>query len=188
MTLLQNINTRNATSSSNSSIDDISNRLKYDKSDLLISQSSQPIFETAINEARQELSNEVIYRTDLFKKLKVFNHVDDEGMEILSRSVEVVYYKTNEYLIKQGDIGDALYVLEEGQVAVTRTDPDENGVNITRNIAVIGPHRLFGEVSLMTDEPRNASIYVVSDTAKCLLLTREKFQEGNKHYYHHDHD
>jgi len=176
---LQINNTRNTPNGNNNSIDDISNRVKYDKSDLLISQSSQPIWDLAINEARQELSNEVLYRTELFKKVKVFNHVDEEGMEILSRSVEVVYYNTNEYLIKQGDIGDALYVLEEGQVAVTRTDPDENGVNITRNIAVLGPHRLFGEVSLMTDEPRNASIYVISDTAKCLRLTREKFQEGN---------
>ena len=50
---------------------------------------------------------------------------------------------------------------------------------ITKKLATLGPNRLFGEVALVTDEPRNASIYIESDTAKCLKLTRDKFKEGN---------
>lgn len=162
-------------------IDDIEiiNRLKYDKNDLLLSsQSSLPIFDIAGDEACKELDKEIMYRLDIFKKVKVFSNVDSEDLNILARSVEVVWYTTGECLIVQGDLGDALYILEDGYVQVTRSDPDENGDIITRNLAVLGPHRLFGEVALMTEEPRNASIYVVSDTAKCLKLTRDKFKEG----------
>jgi len=44
--------------------------------------------------------------------VKVFNHVDLEDLHLLAKSLEVVYYKKGEYLINQGDEGDALYILE----------------------------------------------------------------------------
>lgn len=109
----------------------------------------------------------------------MFNNVDLEDLHLLAKSLEVVYYKKGEYLINQGDEGDALYILETGHVTVTRTDPDNNGNMVTKKLATLGPNRLFGEVALITDEPRNASIYIESDAAKCLKLTRDKFKEGN---------
>ena len=44
--------------------------------------------------------------------MKIFDRVDVEDLHLLAKSLEVVYYKKGEYLINQGDEGDALYIWE----------------------------------------------------------------------------
>jgi CRP-like cAMP-binding protein len=46
-----------------------------------------------------------------------------------------------------------------------------------RELAQLGKNAHFGEIALLTAEPRSATVSVISDTAKCLKMTKSKFDE-----------
>jgi len=73
-----------------------------------------------------------------------------------------------EVLIREGDAGDRFYVIEDGEVAVS-----VNG----RPVATLGPGKYFGEIALMHDTPRNATVTAV-DSATLLALDRVEFLEA----------
>src|SRR5207344_2912083 len=63
-----------------------------------------------------------------------------------------------EILFREGDPGDALYVIVEGEVAVLAEGPPR--VEMAR----LGTGSFIGEVALMTDQPRSATVQAVADT------------------------
>lgn len=74
-------------------------------------------------------------------------------------------------IVRQGEPGDALYIVAAGQVRVVSDVPDERLL-----LSRLGPGEFFGEMSLLTGDPRNAA--VVADTPSVLLvLAREAFQQ-----------
>ena len=46
-----------------------------------------------------------------------------------------------------------------------------------KEVGILGPNSYFGELSLLTEEPRSATITVTSETAKCLRLKKNRFEE-----------
>ncbi len=70
-----------------------------------------------------------------------------------------------EILIEQGEIGDAFYAIGAGHVDIVRDG---------ERIADLGPGEHFGEVALLTDEPRNATV-VAHTPLRVFRLDREGF-------------
>jgi small-conductance mechanosensitive channel/CRP-like cAMP-binding protein len=87
-----------------------------------------------------------------------FASMPEDLLEALSRGAKVLAYGAGEHVVKQGDAGDACYVVEEGTVAVDVTE----GAG-SRQVAVLEPGDLFGEMSLLTGEPRTASVRALED-------------------------
>ena len=52
-------------------------------------------------------------------------------------------------------------------------DPNEE----PRELVQLGKNAHFGEIALLTAEPRSATITVLSTDAKCLRMTKQKFEE-----------
>jgi CRP-like cAMP-binding protein len=75
-----------------------------------------------------------------------------------------------EVLFRRGEPGDALYVVESGQVRVFTLD--EAGRELTLN--TMNPGEAFGELALLDDRPRSASIAAIGPT-KLRCLRREDF-------------
>ena len=72
-----------------------------------------------------------------------------------------------EVVIEQGAPGDAFYALGAGQVDVVR---DEDVVT------TLGPGEHFGEVALLTDAPRNATV-IAHTPGRVFRLDREGFAQ-----------
>jgi CRP-like cAMP-binding protein/Zn-dependent protease len=70
-----------------------------------------------------------------------------------------------EYLIEQGEVGDAFYLVASGQFDVV-----QNGAPV----ASLGPGDHFGEVALLTDQPRNATV-IAHTPARVFRLDRDAF-------------
>lgn len=47
----------------------------------------------------------------------------------------------------------------------------------SKELAQLSRNQFFGEIALMTTEPRSASVVVLSNTCKCLTMTKGKFDE-----------
>jgi small-conductance mechanosensitive channel/CRP-like cAMP-binding protein len=92
-----------------------------------------------------------------------FNHLPEEPRRRLAALARTRLYAEQEVIIRQGDPGDDMFLIETGEVAVTLDRPDEP----TAELARLGPGSFFGEMSLLTGEPRSATVRA---TRECEVL------------------
>ncbi len=88
----------------------------------------------------------------------LFAGLPHEALEALVKHLTLVPLEPGQTLFKEGDIGDALYVIAEGEVAVQAEGPPR--VEMAR----MGPGAFLGEVALMTDQPRSATVSAVTNS------------------------
>eukprot|EP00842_Homolaphlyctis_polyrhiza_P006098 jgi/Hompol1/648/HPOL_001481-RA len=72
----------------------------------------------------------------------------------IADALESVTFADGDVIIKQGDVGDSFYIIESGEANVTQTD--ENGVEHFMHVYKKGDY--FGELALLTDKPRKATV------------------------------
>jgi len=70
-------------------------------------------------------------------------------------------------IVKEGDPGDGLYLILSGSAQVLRGSPGDSA----KPVSTLGPFRSFGEVSILVDQPRMASV-VATTPLRCVKLTR----------------
>jgi CRP-like cAMP-binding protein len=89
--------------------------------------------------------------------------------QIAERSV-VSEYGAGEFIVRQGDQGDSLYIIRTGScgVYVNRDGKQEN------RIATIESGEFFGEMSLLTGEPITATVRAMVDTS-VIIIDKENF-------------
>jgi CRP-like cAMP-binding protein len=87
-----------------------------------------------------------------------FRALPEEAIAPLARDAGVVRFGAGERVVTRGDPGEACYVVDEGRLAVVI---DESGIE--REVAVLAPGDLFGEMSLLTGEPRSATVRALED-------------------------
>lgn len=94
-------------------------------------------------------------------------------LEMLGEIVQVVEEKVfpaKTLLFRRGDPGDSFYVVQTGKVRVFRRD--EEGTEIT--FSELGPGKSFGEMALLTGEPRSASVEALEES-RLMVLSKEQF-------------
>ncbi|HTU05616.1 MAG TPA: cyclic nucleotide-binding domain-containing protein, partial [Trebonia sp.] len=84
----------------------------------------------------------------------------DAGIAGLEAHLETVHFAHGDCLMREGSPGDACYVIVAGEVRVEveRPDFDSNGV-----VSFLGPGAVCGELGLLDDSPRSASVYAHTD-------------------------
>src|SRR5690242_19831085 len=81
-------------------------------------------------------------------------------------------YVPQAVIVREGGAGDAAFLIMAGRVAVRRKDP-QSGLEF--QLAELGPGQIFGEMSLLTGQPRTASVVALEATT-CAVLAREDFE------------
>ena len=97
-------------------------------------------------------------------------HVLYEDLMARAQSVTERSFRSGEVVFRQGDVGDRIYVVKSGDVEVVREDPEKGEVLLAR----LGKGAYFGEMALLTDAPRNASVRAVGDVTT-LAIARDDF-------------
>lgn len=82
--------------------------------------------------------------------------------------------KAGDVFIKEGEDGKNAYVIQSGSVRVFKNEGEKQV-----DLAELGPGNIIGEVALILDEPRVASIQAKEDTT-LIVITRENFEEKLK--------
>jgi len=100
-------------------------------------------------------------RIGLLKKIELFSVLSiNEISEIAARLVERPL-KKDEFIVRFGETGTSMYILLEGLLNVYILD---STTNTEIKVAQLKPGSYFGEMSLLTGEPRTASISAFSDS------------------------
>src|SRR5438552_5662255 len=106
---------------------------------------------------------------DLIAKIDFFSGLDDKILRKISEACIVRQFTRNETIVRQGEMGLGLYVIAKGRV---RVDREQGGVRT--QMAELGPEQFFGEMSLLDNKPRSATVTGIDET-ECVLLTRDGF-------------
>ncbi len=78
-------------------------------------------------------------------------------------------YKRGDVIVRQGETGDCMYVVQHGQVEVVQ---EKDGKEY--RLSVLGDGEVFGEMSLFDREPRSATVRAL-DKARVLTLDKRTF-------------
>ena len=114
---------------------------------------------------------------DIVEKLRKIVLFDDfKGDQVrLSKVCNVIKYakfKAGENIIKEGDLGDRLFILYDGSVRIMRkTLTDENYTVVILNSDL---NIFFGEIALIDSDKRSATVYAETD-CETLYLDRENY-------------
>ncbi|HZP42858.1 MAG TPA: mechanosensitive ion channel family protein [Candidatus Binatia bacterium] len=124
----------------------------------------------AVEHHPAQRESELAERLDALAGVDVFAPLEDADRELLARGMKRVHFGAGERIIEQGDFGDSLYLIRSGEIAVHLA---LDGVR--RQVARLDAGDFFGEMSLITGEPRNASCTAVSD-AVCYVIDHRTFR------------
>jgi CRP-like cAMP-binding protein len=107
-------------------------------------------------------------RTDL-RRVPIFTPLNDNLFSEILGAVELKSLPKGTVVFREGDEGDAFYLIRKGKISVQRII---NGQK--KAVAILSDGQFFGEISLLLEEKRNATVEVLA-TTEMVKISREKF-------------
>jgi hypothetical protein len=111
------------------------------------------------------------------KSVEIFEDLSVGELAAVASVTEDISYGSDETVIKEGEPGDTLYLILEGNVAVIKTEAD--GMEVTLDHISAGDH--FGEMALFEEIPRTATIRT-TEPCRMLFLHKQAFDEMVREY------
>jgi CRP-like cAMP-binding protein len=103
-------------------------------------------------------------------RVDVFRSLPPEEVQLLLPFIVTETRAAGDIVFEQGDPGDALYILDEGRIAILRTEGGR-----THTMAHLTAGQTFGEMALLTGDPRNAAAVAVEAT-RLWKIRRDDFE------------
>ncbi len=132
-----------------------------------------PIQDLRITQQRRQLiqrDREPDDRLCFLERAELFRGLSEEDKKRIAAVLEAVVYAANEPIIRQGEAGDSMFFVRKGSVRVLL---QSNGA--TQEVAKLSDGEYFGEMALLTGEPRTATVVAVGDV-EAFLLSKEAFR------------
>ena len=103
-------------------------------------------------------------------QIPLFADLNQQEVGDVLRICERTTYAENAVICHQGEPGDSMYIIAEGKVAVRIQGPDGKPIDV----ATLMPGEILGELALIDEQPRSASVVAV-DKVRAYKLDRAKF-------------
>ncbi|MCC7074464.1 MAG: mechanosensitive ion channel [Deltaproteobacteria bacterium] len=143
------------------------------RAEIPLSIPAHALFVTQESEERKESksASDRRRRLDALRHVELFAPLEDDELERLADALHPAPFTRGEVLTRQGAEAHWLYLLINGDAAV-RVAKD----GIDTEVARLGPGSFFGEMSLMTGEPRSATVVAQCDI-ECFRLDAAAFRD-----------
>lgn len=112
---------------------------------------------------------------------------DTEKEKLIIRTDCFEKYNKEDTIFKQGDIGDTLFLVLQGEIALSRLGTIKAGEGrvslkeeVEKKITILNPGTIFGEISMLTESRRNTTARVDSAQAVVMKITK-KLIDGLNH-------
>lgn len=123
-------------------------KLAFPKQDIYMARMPKRHFESAVDCQR------LLERVDLFETLQ------PQEFENLAAGIQQRSFKAYETIVEENQEDQSMYILVEGLLEVHATSDDGTEVKI----GILTPGQFFGEMSLLTGEPRSATVRAATNT------------------------
>lgn len=108
----------------------------------------------------------------ILRNVPLFAILPEEQLQRLASTVVRRSFAKHNVIMSAGDQTDSLYIIISGSVKVQVSDDDGHEVILT----VLGPGEFFGEMGLLDDHPRSASI-VTNESSEMICLPKNDFKK-----------
>jgi sulfate-transporting ATPase len=102
----------------------------------------------------------------------VFPDLAGPELGSLAEQAEKLTFDDGGTIVAEGDAADRFFVIATGEVAVTRRTPEGEEIEL----ATLGPGQFFGEVGILAETRRTATVRAVGDV-ELLALSWKEFQD-----------
>jgi CRP-like cAMP-binding protein/CheY-like chemotaxis protein len=107
----------------------------------------------------------------IIKQVPIFRMLGKESIDFIVERFKFKTFDTNDIVCKMGDPGDEMYVIISGAVNICVSAEDSESEQV---VATLGPGDYFGEMALLTGEPRSASV-VTTEPSEMFVLYKNDF-------------
>jgi len=104
--------------------------------------------------------------TELLQRVPLFSGLDPRELEAIARTVHERTFAQGDTIAQEGESGVGFFVISEGQAKVTIDG---------RDVRTLGPGDYFGEIALIAESARTATVTAESEL-KCYGLTPWEFR------------
>lgn len=106
------------------------------------------------------------------RKVELFAGLSDPELAKVAEICEEKTFQAGDHITGEGDPGDQLFVIIEGQVEVIRA-----GSEGPKTVVHLGQGQVIGEMALLDLGPRSATIRVISDDANLQAIHHDRFMK-----------
>lgn len=105
----------------------------------------------------------LLEKITLLRTVELFKNVSDDLLiEVAGRMCEE-YARAGTEIVKKGELGDVLYIIVSGKVAIKEGDT---------TLATLGDKTIFGELAVLSPEPRTSTVVAIEN---CSLLKLKRY-------------
>jgi len=109
--------------------------------------------------------------TELLRQVAIFKDLDDGELARVAEVCRTQEFVSGEYVFKEGESGNRLYLIVEGDVRISRTIPGSG----EEALAILKPGALFGEMAVF-DRSERSTDAISNGGTKCLTIARSDFE------------
>jgi uncharacterized membrane protein len=113
------------------------------------------------------------------REVPLFSEMDEQEVAGIHAIMDEVKFKPGQVITREGELGDLFYVITEGHVEVIIRDAEGEELVLHE----VGPGGFFGELSMLTNEPRAARVRAI-DHVTTLALERDEFLDFLRTHTH----
>lgn len=107
----------------------------------------------------------------LLKRAPVFASLEDRELQRISEVCQEQQFKVNEVIFKEGDPGNRLFIVAEGEVRISREIPGSG----EEALAVLKPGACFGEMAIF-DRSQRSTDAIANSKLRCVTIARPDFE------------
>ncbi|MDQ3133923.1 MAG: mechanosensitive ion channel family protein [Acidobacteriota bacterium] len=141
-----------------------------------LSMPARALFITEDDEARRDRKRreEIEARAAALRGVELFHPLTEDERRVLAERISDALFVKGEAITRQGAEAHWLYIIRKGEAEVRVKVQDGE---LTERVAILGVGNFFGEMGLLTGEPRAATVIALTDV-ECYRVNKEIFQEG----------
>src|SRR5438552_14665699 len=104
---------------------------------------------------------DTLLHSSFFRKFDLFAELDDRELASIAAVSKVRRYAKDDVICHADETGDVFCLIKEGHVKVTMISPEGKEIILS----MLGPGEFFGEMALLDDAPRSATVVATEPIA-----------------------